>query len=1166
ADSREVILHGFGTEDSHHAIHAFTWGPDGGLYFQEGTFHHSQVETAYGPVRLFNAGVFRYVPDRFHLEVFVSYPFANPWGHVFDKWGQNFIADASGGSNYFGTAITGYAPYLEKRSGMKVFTTVVRPTAGCEIVSSRHFPDEAQGNFLVNNTIGFQGIKQHRVIEEGSGFTSEEIEPLLYSSDINFRPVDIEFGPDGALYIADWFNPLIGHMQYSLRDPRRDHGHGRIWRITHKGSPLQQPLVIAGATVKELIQLLSAYEDRTRYHVRIELRSRDHAEVLRELKKWVDSRDKSDPNYEHDFLEALWVHQILGDIDRPLLNRVLESSEPRARAAATRVVRFWRNDLNDSVTILERMVNDDFPRTRLEALLGLSYVNTTEAAQIALQALNHEMDYYLDYVLSETIKTLKPQWMRLLEEGTFLDQASPKLAQYLIDKVPTGDLQRFRGSPAVNYALLTRPGVAAADRQAALSEISKSNTISETEQVLRLIEEIDANRTSDAGTRIKDLGGLLLQRTPEELKAVRDRLAALVTDGESSAARRYAFAGIAKADGDPAEVWKLASAQLHVLADAAQGVALIPDAGAQAALYPKVAELLKGLPEETARSLGTDRVRYIRIDLPGKNKVLGIAELEVISNGVNIAPKGTVSQSSTQDTAAAVRAVDGKTSGRYADFATAQTVRGDDPWIELDLGDDRQVDKVRVWNRTDPGAAAELNGFALAWLDKNREAVLAQSGLEAPAESASYDPASLLRTSAIEALSSLGGHDAETFASLAPFIADAAYRDAVIETLSRLDSASWEAASAMYAADTLVKLIEAAAVDQLSTEPMRLAADFAGSKLLPILSAPDRDAFAPRLRRRAVAVVDIKPVPHQMIFDTLKFSVERGRPVEIRFQNADIMPHNLVVTAPGALEKVGMAAERMVTDPEAEKKFYVPNLPEVLWSTKLVYPGSEEPLVFVAPDKTGDYPFVCTFPGHWLIMNGIMRVVESQENVVDVERREGGEVKGTHRHFVKMWTLQDLIPNVAKIKTGRSYDKGRDLFKEAGCFQCHAIKGQGMQTGPELTKIAEKYNGVELLNQIINPSEAVDELFESFVVETNDFFTYSGFIVEQNDKEVRLRTNPLDPDDIKVIPRNTIDKIETSTLSAMPTGLLTTLQEDDIYDLVAYILSGDNADDPAFNQ
>ena len=171
ADERRIILHGFGTEDSHHAIHAFTWGPGGALYFQEGTFLHSQVETPYGPVRLEDAGVFRYEPRTEKLSVFVSYRFANPWGHVVDRWGQNFISDASNGNNYYGTAFSGHVDYPRKQRPMQEWTlTQVRPTANVEFVSSRHFPDEAQGNFLVNNTIGFQGIKQYKVREEGSGF------------------------------------------------------------------------------------------------------------------------------------------------------------------------------------------------------------------------------------------------------------------------------------------------------------------------------------------------------------------------------------------------------------------------------------------------------------------------------------------------------------------------------------------------------------------------------------------------------------------------------------------------------------------------------------------------------------------------------------------------------------------------------------------------------------------------------------------------------------------------------------------------------------------------------------------------------------------------------------------------------------------------------------
>lgn len=100
ADVFERVLHGFDSADSHHAISAFTLGPGGDLYFQEGTFFYTQVETPYGPVRNHNAGVYRFEPFTWKFDTFISYGFANPWGIAFDRWGQTFIADASPGGNF----------------------------------------------------------------------------------------------------------------------------------------------------------------------------------------------------------------------------------------------------------------------------------------------------------------------------------------------------------------------------------------------------------------------------------------------------------------------------------------------------------------------------------------------------------------------------------------------------------------------------------------------------------------------------------------------------------------------------------------------------------------------------------------------------------------------------------------------------------------------------------------------------------------------------------------------------------------------------------------------------------------------------------------------------------------------------------------------------------
>ena len=410
ADTRRIILHGFDSADSHHSISAFEWGPGGALYFQEGTFHHTQVETPYGPKRVKNAAVFRYEPRTEKFGVFVSYGFANPWGHVFDGWGQNFVADASGGANYFGAAFSGQVDYPRKHGGLKQFLKKQwRPTSGCEIIASRNFPDDTQGDYLLNNVIGFHGVLRYRFKDAGSGFAADPVEPLLQSTDPNFRPVDLQFGPDGSLYLCDWFNPLIGHMQHSLRDPNRDTNHGRIWRIRYKDRPLVIPPKIAGKPVLALLDLLKAYENRTRYRARRELRVHDSKKVMPALDKWIANLDKTDKNYQHQLLEALWVNQHHDEVDEALLLQLLRSPNFRARAAATRVLCYWMDRINKPLELLRIQVNDKHPRVRLEAVRALSFVDEASASaalEVAVESLIHPQDDYLKYTLNETMATL----------------------------------------------------------------------------------------------------------------------------------------------------------------------------------------------------------------------------------------------------------------------------------------------------------------------------------------------------------------------------------------------------------------------------------------------------------------------------------------------------------------------------------------------------------------------------------------------------------------------------------------------------------------------------------------------------------------------------------------------------------------------------------------
>lgn len=418
ADSKTVILGGFDSADSHHSISAFTWDQGGALYFEEGTFHHTQVETPYGPKRNVNAGVYRFEPRTFKFDVFVSYSFANPWGHYVDGWGQNFIADASGGNNYWGTAFSGNLDYPRKHGGMKELLKMQwRPTAGCELVSSRNFPADAQGDFLLNNCIGFQGVLHYKLKDEGadkerptSGFWGDPVDPLLKCSDEDFRPVDLEFGPDGALYLCDWYNPLVGHMQHSIRDPNRDHAHGRIWRVHYTKNPLVKPVKIDGEPIATLLDYFKTEpEERTRERVRLELRSRDRDDVLAEAKKWLAGIDKSDKDYEHHRLEVLWMHQQQDVVNESLLKDVLASKDYRARAAGTRVLCYWRDRVPEPIALLQTLVNDEHPRVRLEAVRALSFFDNQAAIDAATEVLLYPTDDYINYVYKETLDTLEPR-------------------------------------------------------------------------------------------------------------------------------------------------------------------------------------------------------------------------------------------------------------------------------------------------------------------------------------------------------------------------------------------------------------------------------------------------------------------------------------------------------------------------------------------------------------------------------------------------------------------------------------------------------------------------------------------------------------------------------------------------------------------------------------
>ncbi len=338
ADVRIRILGGLGSADTHHSANNFVYGPDGFIYYQRGIFNVSNVETPwFTNQESGTSGMYRFNP-RTHEFSFHAVNNPNPHGISFDYWGYHYATDGTGGAAYQ-VKPTGDGGFAMRT----LLQHTVRPVPASGILSSAHFPEENQGNFLILNVIAFLGIKQYTLAfdTESGEVNGTETTDLLVSSDPNFRPTDFEIGDDGALYVADWANAIIGHMQHNVRDPGRDHEHGRIYRITHPGRPLQEHVPIDGRPIPELLAALEHPINGIRERARVELSERDSAEVIAATEEWLRRFDPTIEADAHHILEGLWVHQQHNVVNRDLLNLVLFSPSPHARIAAQTVEQMW---------------------------------------------------------------------------------------------------------------------------------------------------------------------------------------------------------------------------------------------------------------------------------------------------------------------------------------------------------------------------------------------------------------------------------------------------------------------------------------------------------------------------------------------------------------------------------------------------------------------------------------------------------------------------------------------------------------------------------------------------------------------------------------------------------------------------------------------------------
>jgi putative heme-binding domain-containing protein len=613
ADVRRVVLSGFGTEDTHHIIHGFRWDFGGRFNFLQGIYIGSRVETPRGTKVALASTLWQLRPDSMDLGIYCQ-GLINPWGVTWDRYGQMYLTDGAGGEG------VNFAPpgaQFTAADGASRVLKGLNPGSpkycGAEIIDGRHFPADWQGDLITNDFRANRTVR-FKLTEDGSGVSSKLMPDVITSTDKAYRPVDVKMGPDGALYIADWYNPIIQHGEVDFRDARRDKVHGRVWRVTAKGNKLVEKPKIVGASPIELAKLLASPEQWTRLQAKQQLKAADSTAAVEALAAcleldstgWHVPKPAAVAASEPRQLETLWAYETLDKPNPALLTRVTQASDPHVRAAAVRVAGHWVGRVPDARKLAAAAVDDAHPRVRLEAVRALADMGraTGDIAVVpaALKALDKAMDPVLDFALFQLVSAMKDQWQPAVDGGS-LKFDKPDHLTYALKAVQSGDAVKRvvadlkAGKTPVDkrkdaYDLVAAVG-SATDLAALLDEASnaklppavRASALTAMEKAARLRKE------KAAGALSAPLGKLLADESPAvqepavrlaglyKMAAAKPTLEKLLTDAKTPAAVRLA-AGGALADLGPASTDTLKKAAAAGQPPAVRAAAIAALAGA----------------------------------------------------------------------------------------------------------------------------------------------------------------------------------------------------------------------------------------------------------------------------------------------------------------------------------------------------------------------------------------------------------------------------------------------------------------------------------------------------------------------------------------------------------------------------------------------------------